>query len=275
MRLQAGYRKPSWVRFRAPEVVTMAENAAFWEKLGFSAGEGRVYGAILNSDGATLQLVHERTGIERRNVYDIINKLISKGLVSYFSENGHKVYRANHPSKILAHFEEAEHEISDKKAALSDEMPTLLKAYNASKPKFDVRIYRGKEGIRAIFTEMLDFPDQYFIGGNWGIIKYLGEEWFERYTKKRIAKKIWMHDIVTQPSKFLAPAPKMGEFYEVKFLPPQLSSPNVILVFGNRLVNLFWGDPLLAFVIENDEIAKNYVGYFEYLWKTLPQPKKA
>ena len=163
----------------------MAEKTAFWVKLGFSPGEGRVFHAILHSDGATLQLVHEQTGIERRNVYDIINKLVSKGMVSYFSENNHKVYRANHPNKILAYFEEAEHEIEGKKAALSSEMPALLNAYNASKPAFDLRIYRGREGVRAIFTEMLDFPDQYFIGGNWGIIKYLGEEWFERYTKKK------------------------------------------------------------------------------------------
>jgi len=39
-------------------------------------------------------------------------------------------------------------------------------------------------------------------------------------------------------------------------------------------INIFWGEPLFAFVIENDEIAKNYVSYFNYLWKTLPAPKK-
>ena len=257
-----------------PNNTTMVDKTGFWAKLGFSAGEGRVFDAILHSDGATLQLVHEQTGIERRNVYDIINKLVSKGLVSYFSENRHKVYRANHPSKILSYFEEVEQEIGEKKAALASEMPSLLKAYNASKPAFDLRIYRGKEGVRAIFTEMLDFPDQYFIGGNWGIPKYLGKEWFERYTKKRIARKIRMHDILTVPSQFLEQYSISRQYYEARTLPSEFGSPNVILIFGNRLVNIFWGEPLFAFVIENDEIAKNYVSYFNYLWKTLPPQKK-
>jgi len=35
------------------------------------------------------------------------------------------------------------------------------------------------------------------------------------------------------------------------------------------VVNLFWGEALFAFQIENDDIAKNYVVYFKYLWKTL------
>ncbi len=253
----------------------MAEER-LWPRLGFSEGEGRVYDAMLHSEGATLQFLHEQTGFERRNVYDIINKLVSKGLATYFTENGHKVYRITHPGKILAYLEEEEKEITEKKALLASKMPSLMKSYEAAKPKFDFRIYRGKEGIRALFTEMLGFPDQYFIGGNWGIMKYLGAEWFARYTKKRIAKGIWMHDIVTQPSKFLAPAhaPAMEKYYEVRHLPPQFSSPNVILVFGNRFVNLFWGEPLFAFVVENDEIAKNYVSYFRYLWKTLPAAKK-
>ena len=115
-----------------------------WQKLGFSEGEGKVYISILHSDNATLQSIHEATGIERRNVYDIINKLISKGLVAYFIENRHKIYRINHPGSIMAYLEEEEKELAEKKKALSDELPSLLKAYQSSKPSFDVRIYRGR-----------------------------------------------------------------------------------------------------------------------------------
>ncbi|HIH19551.1 TPA: TrmB family transcriptional regulator [Candidatus Micrarchaeota archaeon] len=86
-----------------------------WQKLGFSDGEGRVYEAILHSENATLQSIHEATGIERRNVYDIINKLISKGLVAYLTENGHKIYRTTDPKNILSFFEEEGKEIENKK----------------------------------------------------------------------------------------------------------------------------------------------------------------
>ena len=83
-----------------------------------------------------------------------------------------------------------------------------------------------------------------------------------------------MHDILTVPSKFLEQYSISKDYYEARTLPSEFGSPNVILIFGNRLVNIFWGEPLFAFVIENDEIAKNYVSYFNYLWKTLPAQKK-
>ena len=240
-----------------------------WKKLGFSAGEGAVYEAILNSENATLQGIHEATGIERRNVYDIINKLISKGLAAYFTENGHKIYRINNPSSMMAYLDDEGKELAEKKRALSAELPSLLKAYQSSKPQFDVRIYRGKEGVKALFNEMLDCRDIYFIGGNWGMAKYLGKEWTDRWMEKRIKKRAWMHDILTAEPKLIARYPRPKQFYEVRTLPPEFGSPNVICFFGSRLANLFWGESLFAFQIENEEIYRNYVSYFKYLWKAL------
>jgi len=247
----------------------MAQKEALWAKLGFSAGEGRVYEAIMNSDNATLQHVHEQTGIERRNVYDIINKLISKGLVSYFTENNHKVYRLTSPKNILSFLEEEEKGIGEKKAILSAELPSLMKMHEAAKPKFDVKIYRGKQGIKSLFNEMLDYSDHYYIGGNWGIVKYVGKEWYGSWMEKRVERKIRMHDIITASAKFMAEYPPPKEYYEFRVLPPEMGSPNVICIFGNRVVNIFWGETLFAFQIENAEIAKNYLSYFKYLWKAL------
>ncbi len=239
------------------------------QKLGFSEGESRVYQAILHSENATLQSIHEATGIERRNVYDIINKLISKGLAAYFIENGHKIYRLTSPKNILSYLDEEQKEIDEKKIVLEHELPALIRAHEAAKPEFDVRIYRGKEGIKSLYNEMLDYTDHYFIGGNWGIIKYVGREWWDRWDGKRIKKKIQWHDIITSKAKFLADQAPLKKYYKYKVLPPEFGSPNVILIFGNRTVNLYWGAPLLAIEVENDAIAKNYIAYFEYLWKTL------
>lgn len=240
-----------------------------WKKLGFSEGEGKVYEAILHSEDATLQSIHEATGIERRNVYDIINKLISKGLVSYLTENGHKIYRITSPKNILSYFDEEQKEIEEKKAMLEKELPALIRAHEAAKPEFDVKIYRGRQGVRALFNEMLDSPDIYFIGGNWGMVKYLGKEWVDRWMERRGKRGVWMHDLLTVKPKLMADYSRPKECYKVRTLPQEFGSPNVIGVFGGRMANIFWGENLFAFQIENVEIARNYVAYFKYLWKTL------
>lgn len=58
--------------------------------LGLTEGEIKVYSAILNLGIATINKIHEKTGLERRTIYDVINKLIEKGLISYTTENKKK-----------------------------------------------------------------------------------------------------------------------------------------------------------------------------------------
>ena len=45
-------------------------------KIGLSEGEIKVYNALLDLGTSSLNQIHEKTGIERRNIYDILNKLI-------------------------------------------------------------------------------------------------------------------------------------------------------------------------------------------------------
>ena len=56
------------------------------KELGLSSGQIQVYAAVLDLGISTLNKIQEKTGIERRNIYDILNKLIEAGLISYTVE---------------------------------------------------------------------------------------------------------------------------------------------------------------------------------------------
>ncbi|MDO8553834.1 MAG: helix-turn-helix domain-containing protein [Candidatus Micrarchaeota archaeon] len=247
-----------------------------WKKIGFSEGEGKVYEAILRSETPTVQIIHEYTGIERRNVYDIINKLISKGLVSYNLENKKKVYRITHPNKILAYLNEEEEHIEDAKKEVEKELPQLLNIYQSNKEEIHVEIYRGKEGIKTIYEDMLNYKDNYFIGANWGVKKYLGNFW-DKWNERRVGRKVTWHDILIPQPLDSSSTPSKKEklkYYEYKILPQEFNSPHFIVVFGNKVANCIWGEQPFAFVLENRETAKNYMDYFNFLWKQLPSVKK-
>ena len=70
-------------------------------ELGLSDGEIRVFTAVLELGNSSLNRIQEKTGIERRNIYDILNKLIGRGLVSYTIERGKRTFQCTHPNKIL------------------------------------------------------------------------------------------------------------------------------------------------------------------------------
>ncbi|MBU0636248.1 hypothetical protein KKE06_04445, partial [Candidatus Micrarchaeota archaeon] len=55
---------------------------------------------------------------------------------------------------------------------------------------------------------------------------------------------------------------------ETKFLPPNISNPAVINIYGDRVVNVLWKENYpICFVMVNKDIAAAYKKYFELLWK--------
>lgn len=247
-----------------------------WNRIGFSEGEGRVYEAILQMETPTLQKIHEATGIERRNVYDIINKLISKGLVTYVTENKRKVYHITHPNKILNYLKDKRQEIETAEQAFEKELPSLIKSYETNKEDISINIYRGTEGMKALYEDFLTCPHNYFIGANFAIKKYMASFW-AKWNERREEKHVFWHDILPRetydqdlPNYYRKIKMK---HYEYKVLPEEFGSPHFIVVYGNKVGNLVWDPPFFAFTVENSLVAKNYMDYFRFLWKMLPAPK--
>ena len=86
--------------FKYSNVKNNVVNLENLKELGLSEGQISVYSAVLELGISTINKIQEKTGIERRNIYDILNKLIEKGLISYTLEKGKRTYQCTHPNKI-------------------------------------------------------------------------------------------------------------------------------------------------------------------------------
>ncbi len=55
---------------------------------------------------------------------------------------------------------------------------------------------------------------------------------------------------------------------ECRFLPKGFSTPAVINVYGDKVVNVLWkGAYPLCFMIKNKDIADSYKRWFDILWR--------
>jgi HTH-type transcriptional regulator, sugar sensing transcriptional regulator len=239
------------------------------KELGLSEGQVSVYSACLELGIASLNQLHEKTGIERRNIYDILNKLIEKGLISYIEEKGRKTYQCTHPNKI-------KEEIQTKQEALAKlmhELPNITARYNESKPHIKAEVYRGDDALKALLNEALEYKESFWIGGNSGIENAAGLKfWFKHWMERRAEQKHIMHDLVDYGTSLEDFSPhdikKHKKFY-YKYcqLPKDLSSPMVILIFGNKVAQILWSKQSFAFVLESPEIKESFMKYFNYFWK--------
>ncbi len=247
------------------------------KELGFSDGEVKVYRAVLDSGISSLNKIHEKTGIERRNIYDILNKLIDKGLVSYIIERGRRTYQCTHPSKILDEIRRREKFLE----GLERKLPEIMAIFRQSRPPIRAEVYRGNEAMKSLLNELLEHRESYWIGGNSTLggknfpqskaVPQSMHTWFWHWMDRRAQQKHMMYDLVDhgtylkgyEPGK-TAKHEKMS--YKYCELPKDLSSPMVIIIFGTKVAQVLWGDAF-AFIIDSKGIRDSYMKYFNHFWK--------
>src|SRR3989338_8009216 len=235
-------------------------------KIGLSDGEIRVYGAMLELGASSLNSIHEKTGIERRNIYDILNKLIERGLIGYITENKRKVYSSVHPNRLIGYIEEKKHEFDRIKEEMNAEMPVILDKYNSKKSKINAQLYNGANGVKAIYEDMLNYKSHYFIGGGRYVMKNLPNYW-SNFNLRRVKAKIKFYNLIRYE---LRNEIKSLKYEYIRVLPREFSAnPNVIFIWGNKVANVLFEDEFFAFVIESGRIAENYRRYHKYLWEKV------
>jgi len=238
------------------------------KELGLSAGQIQVYSAVLELGISSLNGIQEKTGIERRNIYDILNKLIEKGFVSYTVEKGKRVYQCTHPNKILEEIK-SKHESLNK---LKAQVPDIKKLFEITKPTPRAEIYRGNESMKALLNEMLEHKASHWIGGNSGIEQTNLRIWLKHWMKKRVEKKHILYDLADYGTYLSGLEPgkielHKKEYYKQCWLPKNLSSPMNIGIFGNKVAQILWSEQSFAFVLESKEIKESFMRYFKYFWK--------
>jgi HTH-type transcriptional regulator, sugar sensing transcriptional regulator len=251
-------------------------NLEYLRKIGLAEGEIKVYSSVLELGISTLNNIHERTGIERRNIYDILNKLIEKGLVSYTIEKGKKTFQITNPKKILSYLEEKKVDIENSEKEIKSHIPDLMNLFNQSKSEIRAEVFRGDESIKALLTEILDYKESYWMGGNsFEQYEAVSENliiWFEHWMNKRVKRKHLMHDLVSYGTwlKGLEPNKKdkhKKNYYKYCQLSKGIYVPMVVIIFGEKVVQVIWSKQPFAFVLESSKIKESFMKYFDHFWK--------
>jgi sugar-specific transcriptional regulator TrmB len=237
------------------------------KELGLNKGETKVYSTLVSSGAARVNKIHEATGIERRNIYDILNKLIEKGLVSYINENGTRLYNVGTPEKIMNYILEKETKLEEIKKEAETIIPELNKALSARREEIYAEIYRGGEGMKTVFEDSLNYPEIYWIGGGRYMPKMF-PTWTANWTRKRIKRKVQVYYLARHELR--AEVPKPYGYEKMKFLPEEFSkSPIVIGIYGDKVTNYLFGKTIIATVTKSKELAESYKAYHKYLWDNV------
>lgn len=223
------------------------------QKLGLTESESKVYLALLELGPSLAGTISRKTGIHRRNIYDITERLIEKGLIGYILKNNRRLFEAANPERLKEILDEKQKELQE---SLGD----LMFLYEKTKEKQETNFYKGIEGLKTVFQDQLDSKEILILGASQSAFEVL-PFYFEWYDKDRVEKKIKARIIASEKLSKKIP------LSEIRYLPQKYANPLAINIYGNKVAIILWKKEPLAIVIKEKEIADSYRQYFELMWK--------
>lgn len=225
---------------------------------GLTEVESKIYVSLLELGPSLAGVISRRSGIHRRSVYDVIDRLIEKGLASYITKNNRKYFAVTNPTR----FKEI---IEEKQEGINKIIPELQEQFNFSKEKEETSFFRGIEGVKSVFEDQLNQTEEILVFGASlkanDILKY----YFPHYDKRRASKKLKTRLIFNEEDK-KDKRLKEIPLKDIKFLPKEYSGLTATCIYGDKLAIIIWLERPISVVIKNKQAADSYRKYFELLW---------
>lgn len=237
------------------------------EEIGLTQNEAKIYEGLLDIGVSSVPQIALKTGVHKRNIYDIIPKMLRKGIVYRIVDAKENRYGPVAPDKLGDL-------IWEKDEKLKQILPDLTKQYKKMSTNESVYIYKGKEGFKNYLRDILAVgEDVWMVGAKGGWFDKDMHPFIETFLEQAKKKKINYRHIFDHEVKGFAPdlLQTMGKPY--RFLPPGYSTTGALDMFGDHVVT-FSGltlkritDDVTVVVIVNKELADCYRTWFKFMWE--------
>lgn len=231
-------------------------NIDLLKDIGLTDIEVKIYLVLLKEGSSLASEIAKKTGTHRRTIYDSIERLIEKGLVSYIKTNNRKYFEAVDPSRLSEILKEKEENIKSL-------IPELENLRLIAKEKKETLFFRGKQALRSVFDDQIKVGKEILIFGDAVNVNEILKYYFPRFDKERVEKKIYVRMIFDESArKSLREIP----LSKIKFIDKKHSSSMSVYVYGDNTAIVSWSDNPSAILIKEKTISDGFRGYFEYVW---------
>lgn len=167
----------------------------YLKKFGLSDKEAGVYLGLLELGPSPVSEIAAKAKINRTTAYDILESLITLGLVNHVKEKK-KHYAAENPEALVTYLQNKSKDFYVKSLEAKKILPELKGAYNSIPQKPKVSYYEGEDGIIAMYEDSLTAQTEILSWLNTEQTADFGAEYFDQYYKRRTKKGIKIKAIV-------------------------------------------------------------------------------
>ena len=249
------------------------------ETIGLSDKEAGAYLSLLKHGTQSTSFIAKKAGLNRGTSYVALHSLLEKGLVIKSQRRSVQYFTAINPKKLVDYLERRELELQAQKERVSAVMGDFLGLCNplASSPK--IEFFEGAEGARTALEETLKAEEKTLRAflSIAEVGEFLGEEYFEYYTKKRIKRGYTLHAIRTLENDAKAVmrnkyasgyVTKTKDAREVRYVEEDLAFPITMYMFDNKVLLLSSKKEGFALIVESLELSDMQKKLFLMIWNS-------
>jgi len=238
---------------------------------GLNGREARIYNTLVARVESTVYKLSLETKIPRTTVYEVLESLTNKSLVSFSRKNGIKYYFAESPNRLLRILE-------DKMTIAKELIPLLSILPNERMLNPTVKLYFGPDGRKRVFDDILDTCER---TGERTILAIPSSRLYldqPKYMKGWIKKREEM-GIKTLLIAEDNPEHKAPDIYpnnasrETRLIVPEFISDTAIDIYADKIALLSEVNGLAhSIIIESPSVTATLKKFFMFMWTHAIKP---
>ncbi|HLC32370.1 MAG TPA: helix-turn-helix domain-containing protein [Candidatus Nanoarchaeia archaeon] len=240
-------------------------NEQFLQDIGLTPGEVRIYLALLSLGQTSSGPIIKESGISSSKVYEILDKLMQKGLASVIIKNKVKYFQATSPAKLRNYLADKSVRLEKEQQQLEKYMPSLLAAFGQKQVAQDAQFFSGKSAIKTMLWDLISdakpAEDYLFFGGTGEQYAEALQSVYSAYDKLRTEKKLSVRGIISHTQRKSVPK---GYHAPVRYV--TFPTPSNIGIFRDKVAIQSWTEPPIAILITSANIAQQMRDFFESAW---------
>ena len=258
------------IKFKYPKINAFTMEKTL-EKLGLSRNEAKVYLTLLELGLTSAKPIIEKTNLHRQLVYDALNLLIEKGLVSYVIQANRKYFKAANPKQFLDYFIKKKKRIQEEEQLFKKILPQLEAKRQRKSEEQEATIYRGNKGIKSLLDDMINERKEILTIGASDIkaeaFQYHLKFNLPKIHKIRVEKKIPIKILFSEELKERAKEMNKLRYTEARVLPKEFTSNSSTNIYGDKISIMLWGSQPFGILVKSKDIAEEQINHFNLLWK--------
>jgi sugar-specific transcriptional regulator TrmB len=245
----------------------------FLSDLGLSKAEASVYRLLADMGSASASDIAKRSTIYRTNLYDILEQLRGRGLLTSYVQGRKRFYSISEPKTLQGMLDDKMSRLRTAEKELAGFISTVRRGQSQERK---IYVYQDRKGLHFFYERLVDMAhskDTVLVIGSsatiLGVFNYyilnLSKRMKDIRIKVRmIANRDLVRNVVMRRIMSLLDM-------QLRLLPPGHVSPMAVFVFkGNVGFCNFMENPFVI-VVEDHVLAKAYERHFEELW-TMAKP---